>query len=522
MPVSIVANLSSQYAQHAIRVRNDNVTAGTQRLSSGLRVFASSEDPAAVAVGTALRIENASLSKAQINAAGGVSMLQIADGALSQIGDIAIRMKALATQASSGQLADPERASIDLEYQALKSEIDRIAGDTEFNGVRLLAGTAAFDIIGAHAYSVDGITNLVFDQTLVTDDAAFRYSYNSTTEEFTLTRVDGVVAGSQTFDLTGLLDNVAGNNQNLSAGQSLTLHFSGLGVSLTLGSAFDRTADILPVVDIGNVHADTTFTPAAPVFTPNIAGISLVGIEALSDLGGAYSAATGLLAFDLSSDGAAVTLGGIVGLSYSVNGGAPLADGADTGNLVGAGTYIDIYTTEGNELVGRLALGDVATSGAGAGTLTVPVGQGLVGADFTGQAGATTLTYMVGSGVIVGQDLIEVRVPAVTVSALGLTTSEVTTQSNANAAITTLDSVLTLINQSRAQLGAQQARMEFVARNLTVITENNTSARSALMDADVPTEITNLTNDQAMLEVGISMLSQSNRLPQILLELLRS
>ena len=101
MPVSIVSNLSSQFAQSSIRLRNEHVTLSTQRLSSGQRVFAASEDPAAVAVATGLRVENAALANAQINAAGGVSMLQIADGALAQIGDIAIRLKALATQASS-------------------------------------------------------------------------------------------------------------------------------------------------------------------------------------------------------------------------------------------------------------------------------------------------------------------------------------------------------------------------------------------------------------------------------------
>lgn len=521
MPVSIVANLSSQYAQQAIRVRNENVTTGTQRLSSGLRVFASSEDPAAVAVGTALRIENASLSKAQINAAGGVSMLQIADGALGQIGDIAIRMKALATQASSGQIGDNERAAINLEYQALKAEIDRIAGDTEFNGVQLLAGIPDFDTIGAHNYSMDGITQIAFNSPTFEIDSAYRYTYDSTTEQFTLTRTDRATTTTQTIDITGLLDNMAGTNQNLAPGQTLELHFNGLGVSLTLGSAFDRTANILPTIT-DNSGADIAFTPAVTSFTPATTDLPMEGVDALRNVIGAYSGVTGDLTLNLDTDGAAVIITGVPGLYFRVNGGLPLADGVDTPDLVAASpVYIDIYTTTGDYLLGRVDLGAVATTGTTDGTLVVPLGQGLMAADFNGDRAPTTLTYMVGTSVIVGQDLIEVDVPATGVAPLGLTDSTITDQASADVAIDLLGTVLNTINQARAQLGAQQARMEFVARNLAVITENNTAARSSLLDADVPEEITNLTNDQAMLEVGISMLSQSNRLPQILLELLR-
>lgn len=520
MPVSIVSNLSSQFAQSAIQLRNDNVVAGTQRLSSGKRVFAASEDAAALAVASSLRIENAALAKAQINAAGGVSMLQIADGALSQVGDIAIRMKTLAIQASTGNYGPDERVALDLEFQALKSEIDRISGDTEFNGVRMLAGSAAFGLEGAHAFSVDGVVGLEFDQTLVSTDAVFRYSYDSTTEQMTLARIDGGTTTSQIIDLTGLLDNVAGVAQNLGAGQELPLHFNGVGVTLTLGAAFDRTADILPTVT-DNSGADVTL--AAPVFAPAGTSVTLEGITALQALASPYNAATGDMVFDVLTNGTTVTLGGVSGLRFAVNGGPMGADGAVSADLVGASTFVDVYATtaSGTELLGRLTLGAVSTAGPTDGTLTVPLGQGMVGADFNGLTGDTQLTYKVGTGIVSGQDLITVNVAAVTIAALGLTTTAVDTETNANTAIDTMEQVLTSINQVRAQLGAQQARLEFVARNIATVSENNEGARSALIDVDVPAAITELTNDQAMLEVGVSMLSQANRMPQVLLELLR-
>lgn len=140
---------------------------------------------------------------------------------------------------------------------------------------------------------------------------------------------------------------------------------------------------------------------------------------------------------------------------------------------------------------------------------------------------------MIGSGVIANEDLLTVRVPATTLLALGLEVPastdpvisaisvNVLTQVDADDAINRLSTVLTTINQARAQLGAQQARLEFVGRSLGAVQENNEGARSALVDVDVPAEISRLTNDQAMLEVGVSMLGQANRLPELLLQMLR-
>ena len=521
MPVSIVSNLASQYAQKAIERRNENITLGTQRLSSGQRVFAASQDPAAIAVGNSLKLQNASLTEAQINAAGGVSTLQIADGSLSQIGDIAIRLKSLATEASSANVGDAERAAINQEFAALKAEIDRIAQVTKFNGVPLLSGSAAYQVVGAHAYSVDGVTGFSFDQNVIPSSAAFRYSYDSTTEQFTLTRVDQGATTHQTISLTGLLNSVAGNGQNMTGAQTLPLSFSGLGVSLVLGASFDRGADILPTV-ADNSGADISL--GAPSFAPAATGMGTAGVDALAALPAPYNAATGDITFGLASDGTAVTMTGVPGLRFAVNGGAAGASGADSANLVGATTYVDIYADilpSGTQLLGRVTLGGVSTIGTTGGSISVPLGQGLVSATQTGNTAATTLTYMIGSGVTAGQDLLTVTIPPVTVSGLGLTTIDVTTVGNANTAIDKLADVLTLINQTRAQVGAQQSRLEFVSRNLGVVTENNTQARSALIDVDVPSEITSLTNDQAMLQVGVSMLGQANRIPQMLLDLLR-
>ncbi|NBV54925.1 MAG: flagellin, partial [Proteobacteria bacterium] len=220
MPVSIVANASANYAQVGVRMRNDLLGVNTQKLTSGLRVFSAQEDAAALAIGTGLKIENAALKTAMVNAAGGVSMLQIADGALSQISDMLTRMQVLAGQASSGHLDAGARAIVNTEFASLQAEVDRVARGTEFNGIKMLAGSKAFTVGAAADFTLDGIVSPPrFDQTIVTGSQLFRYSYSATTEQLTVRRVDGGVATSQTIDLTALLDSAAGAGQNLKPGQ---------------------------------------------------------------------------------------------------------------------------------------------------------------------------------------------------------------------------------------------------------------------------------------------------------------
>jgi flagellin len=523
VPVSIVANLSSSYAQQAMRTRSDAMARDTQQLSSGQRVFSAEEDAAALAVGANLKTTNAGLASAQINVGTGTSMLQIADGALGQLADILTRMKALAIQASSGNLGDNARSSIDLEFQALKNEVDRISGATQFNGVHMLQGQPGFAIDSGADYSADGISAVGFNVNGLSADAAFRYTYDATTEQLTLTRVDQGAATSQTLDLTALMDATAGVGNNLGSGQSVPLNFNALGVTLTLGPSFDRSADILPTVTDNSGADIAVTTPAFAPATTSVDDDGVLGLQALG--GGTYSATSGDLTLPIISDGTAVTLGAVAGISYAVNGGAAGASGAASADLVGANSYVDVYVDKpggGTELLGRLSAAAIATGGTTGGSLVLNVGQGLLAANLQAASAGTNLTYKIGNGVISGQDLITVTIPPVNVASLSLTTESVTSQANANAAITALGLALTTVSDARATVGAQQARMAQASQNINLYMDNNDSARSALLDDDVPATITNLANDQAMMQVGVSMLSQSNQLPQILLQLLQN
>jgi flagellin len=118
----------------------DSLAVSTQRLASGLRINGASDDPAGLAVRELMRAEIASLSQGVRNANDAVSMLQTADGAMSVIDEKLIRMKELSTQASTGTYTSDQRLIIDSEYQAMASEITRIATATDFNGIYLLNG----------------------------------------------------------------------------------------------------------------------------------------------------------------------------------------------------------------------------------------------------------------------------------------------------------------------------------------------------------------------------------------------
>lgn len=138
---SINTNLAAFSAQANIGRASNAASSSIARLSSGSRIVRASDDVAALSVGTSLRTNVTTLRVALINASQGSSLLQVADGALSQLTEILQRQKSIAVQAGSGSLTSAERGFLNQEFQNLTQEVDRIASQTNFNGVNLLDGT---------------------------------------------------------------------------------------------------------------------------------------------------------------------------------------------------------------------------------------------------------------------------------------------------------------------------------------------------------------------------------------------
>jgi flagellin len=142
MPV-VATNTAANSALRFLNYNSSMASGSVGKLASGSRIVKASDDAAGLAIGTRLKADVTSLTQAGINASQGASVVQVADGGLSRIGDVLQRMKALAAQSLSGVPTDTERGFIDAEYQELVSEITAIADTTRFNGQSLLTGSAA-------------------------------------------------------------------------------------------------------------------------------------------------------------------------------------------------------------------------------------------------------------------------------------------------------------------------------------------------------------------------------------------
>jgi flagellin len=141
MGFRINTNVASLQAQTSLSKVNKETQESFSKLSSGERITKSADDAAGLAISEKLKAEIRSAKQANRNANDGISMVQVAEGGLNETSNILTRMRELAIQSASDTVGDTERAMTNLEYQQLKSEVDRISQVTEFNGKKLLAGT---------------------------------------------------------------------------------------------------------------------------------------------------------------------------------------------------------------------------------------------------------------------------------------------------------------------------------------------------------------------------------------------
>ena len=142
MGLRIGTNLASMSAQRALSRTSVDISKTYNRLASGNRITSAGDDAAGLSISENLRAQIRSLGQAERNANDGISFVQVAEGGLSEVGNILIRLRELSIQAASDTIGDRERGFIDKEYQSLKNEVDRISNVTNFNGTPLLNGKA--------------------------------------------------------------------------------------------------------------------------------------------------------------------------------------------------------------------------------------------------------------------------------------------------------------------------------------------------------------------------------------------
>lgn len=140
MGLRIATNTTSLAAQRTLGSNNTEQAKTLNKLSSGTRIVRSADDAAGLAISEKMKAQIRSTNQAERNANDGISMIQTAEGGLSEIGNILTRMRELSVQSASDTVGDSERKFTDLEYQNLKQEMERISQVTEFNGKKLLNG----------------------------------------------------------------------------------------------------------------------------------------------------------------------------------------------------------------------------------------------------------------------------------------------------------------------------------------------------------------------------------------------
>ena len=172
MGLRVNTNTASLNAQRNLAGTKYNLDRSLERLSSGLRINRAGDDAAGLAISENLKAQIRGLKQASRNAQDGVSLIQVAEGSLNEVSTILIRLRELGVQAASDTIGPVERQFLNVEYDQLVSEIDRIADGTEFNGTQLLSGTGSILDFQIGTRNDPNIDRLSFDASKADANAA--------------------------------------------------------------------------------------------------------------------------------------------------------------------------------------------------------------------------------------------------------------------------------------------------------------------------------------------------------------
>ncbi len=468
MPQVINTNVMSLNAQRNLNKSGGELATSLQRLSSGMRINSAKDDAAGLAIANRMTAQIKGLNQAMRNANDGISLAQTAEGAMGTITDSLQRVRELAIQSANATNSATDRAALQAEASQLIAEIDRVASQTSFNGVKLLDGTFSSQQfqVGADAGQTITVSSIASART---SDLGASYSASVTS---------AALDSTDTIDAGDLVIN-----------------------GVTLGAV--ATTDAKELATAINALSGTGVTAAANSFTVN---------------GGTTGTTAGVGTITINGTAtASVTLGGTASTNRS-NLVQAINDisGATGVTAVDDGTGVDLVSSDGRNITHSFTQTSGTFTNVTTGVAAAATSEGTVTLSTTSSGGITLST----SGTIADTGF----TAATTASGLtgtSISNTDVSTLNGANAAIASVDSALDAINSSRADLGAIQSRFESVVRNLSVTSENLSAARSRIQDADFAAETAALTKGQILQQAGISILSQANSQPQLVLALLQ-
>lgn len=232
--LTLQTNIASLNAQRNMSSTERTLTTSMARLSSGLRIQTAADDAAGLSISEKLRAQVRGIAQAQRNANDGISFLQTAEQAMSEVSDMLIRMRELAVQSANGTLGATERLALNNEFSELRSEINRISEVTEFAGIRLLNGSQSGGIsfqVGTGKTTDDQISvSIISSKVSVLYSGLESDSISQVTNaKNTLSHIDGAISrlnsqrgiyGAKQNRLFTTISTLSAIHENLSAANS--------------------------------------------------------------------------------------------------------------------------------------------------------------------------------------------------------------------------------------------------------------------------------------------------------------
>ncbi len=458
-------NITAMNANRMLGLTTGSLSKSTEKLSSGYRINRAADDAAGLTISEKMRKQIRGLDQASTNAEDGVSAVQTAEGALTEVHSMLQRMNELAVQASNGTNSQDDRQAIQDEISQLTTEIDRVAETTKFNETYLLKGDKGTK-----------------DITLEAHDAGLKGSLTNNgdgTATFVMDALeagDSVSIGGKNYTIGSTKDEVEGeyDNQVTKAGDKVTIN----GKEITIVDAYTTPGD-----------ADKVKAEQAE---------------------GKYTSAD---AKALITEGSTVKFAN--GKSMKAMKGA--TDGIDDedNSII---TAAHAYDLAKDELLAANQIG--VTKGTPAVTATdnsfaITLGKAEV---------ANTLSF----SLHVGSDAdmtnkIQVNIETMNSDYLGIKNLNVADDSGkaATYAIDAIADAVAKVSEQRSALGAVQNRLEHTIDNLDNVVENTTSAESRIRDTDMAEEMVNYSKNSILQQAGQSMLAQANQANQGVLSLLQ-
>ena len=542
-------NLNAINANNKMNINVSGTKKATEKLSSGYQINRAGDNAAGLAISEKMRSQIRGLSQATKNANDGISLIQTAEGGLNETHSILQRMRELAVQSANGTYQDDtDREAIQLEVDALKSEIDRIASSTEYNGMKLLdgslGGSKAVTEFGAKYGAVSTVDTDLVGATITSNIAGVKvttaYAASGKGGENALWSADGktltmnLVAG-ETYTQKDIDNLIANATQSKDGGQTQAPSEISIKLAngvMTASKAGDTDATVAGLRATGSNSADV---------------IKLVG-----DKNNGAHGSSDKVTFTANSYGKAYDTGMASKITIStdvaagkenveVTKAAKPADAAagnpataaeiklhlstgktytekDIENILKEAGYDYSVKLEDTTNTDGDADGKIYFNVKGDAEVAIKDGAG-VGKDSVPNNGKG-LTFQIGANGVEDQR-VTLNVNDMSSSAIGVANADVSTQDSANAAIDMVDAAVKTVSMQRAGLGALQNRLEYTVNNLTTTNENLTAAESQIRDTDMATEMINYTKNNILQQASQAMLAQANQQPQAILQLLQ-